>query len=45
VAVLVIAALVAWIFCRPTHRAAITIATVNDADVILVQQLSSEFEN
>ncbi len=31
-------------FYRPTRHAEITIATVNNADMILMQQLSSEFE-
>ena len=37
-------ALIAWIFYRPARRPEITIATVNNADMILMQQLSSEFE-
>jgi len=38
------AALVAWIFYHPDRRPELTIATVNNADMILMQQLSSEFE-
>ncbi len=38
------AALIAWISYRPARRPEITIATVNNADMILMQQLSSEFE-
>ena len=44
VALLLSAALLAWIFYRPARRPEITIATVNNADMILMQQLSSEFE-
>ena len=43
-AVLVCAASIAWISYRPERRPEITIATVNNADMILMQQLSSEFE-
>ena len=45
VSLLLGAALLTWIFYRPAHRAEISIATVNNADMILMQQLSSEFEN
>lgn len=43
-ALLMSAALIAWISYRPARRPEITIATVNNADMILMQQLSSEFE-
>ncbi len=38
------AALLAWILYHPARRPELTIATVNNADMILLQQLSSEFE-
>lgn len=38
------AALVAWILYPADRRPELTIATVNNADMILMQQLSSEFE-
>ncbi len=37
-------ALLAWVFYRPARRPEIIIATVNNADMILMQQLSPEFE-
>lgn len=37
-------ALLAWILYHPGRRPELTIATVNNADMILMQQLSSEFE-
>lgn len=43
-ALLLSVTLIAWIFYRPARRPEITIATVNNADMILMQQLSSEFE-
>ena len=36
--------LITWTLYHPTRRAEITIATVNNADMILMQQLSPEFE-
>jgi ABC-type glycerol-3-phosphate transport system substrate-binding protein len=43
--VLVLSSTIAlWIFYRPKSRPEITLATVNNADMILMQQLSSEFE-
>jgi sorbitol/mannitol transport system substrate-binding protein len=41
---LVGAALVAWILYPSSRRTELTIATVNNADMILMQQLSPEFE-
>jgi sorbitol/mannitol transport system substrate-binding protein len=41
---LVGAALVAWILYPSAHRPELTVATVNNADMILMQQLSREFE-
>ena len=38
------AALLAWILYHPDRRSELTIATVNNADMILMQRLSSEFE-
>ena len=38
------AALMAWILYPPDRRPELTVATVNNADMILMQQLSSEFE-
>ena len=43
-ALLASAALVAWILYPAGRRPELTIATVNNADMILMQQLSSEFE-
>jgi sorbitol/mannitol transport system substrate-binding protein len=43
-ALLASAALVAWILYPADRRPELTIATVNNADMILMQQLSSEFE-
>jgi ABC-type glycerol-3-phosphate transport system substrate-binding protein len=37
-------AFIAWIFYHPDPRPQLTIATVNNADMILMQQLSPEFE-
>jgi sorbitol/mannitol transport system substrate-binding protein len=36
--------LLAWILYHPGRRPELTVATVNNADMILMQQLSSEFE-
>ena len=36
--------LLAWILYHPGRRSELTVATVNNADMILMQQLSSEFE-
>jgi ABC-type glycerol-3-phosphate transport system substrate-binding protein len=36
--------LLAWILHHPGRRSELTVATVNNADMILMQQLSSEFE-
>ncbi|MGO8790680.1 MAG: ABC transporter substrate-binding protein [Terriglobia bacterium] len=41
---LVGAALLAWILYRPAGRPELTVATVNNSDMILMQQLSPEFE-
>jgi sorbitol/mannitol transport system substrate-binding protein len=38
------AALLAWILYHPDRRPELTVATVNNADMILMQQLASEFE-
>ena len=38
------AALLVWILYPPRHQAELTVATVNNADMILMQQLSPEFE-
>ena len=38
------AALIAWVLYRPVGRPELTVATVNNADMILMQQLSPEFE-
>jgi hypothetical protein len=39
------AAFLAWILYRHGRRPELTVATVNNADMILMQQLSSEFES
>lgn len=44
VALVTCAALVVWALYRPAARRELTIATVNNADMILMQQLSPEFE-
>ncbi|MGD0224094.1 MAG: sugar ABC transporter substrate-binding protein [Terriglobia bacterium] len=41
---LVSAALIAWVLYRPGGRPELTVATVNNTDMILMQQLSPEFE-
>jgi len=41
---LLTAALVAWLLYRPVGRPELTVATVNNTDMILMQQLSPEFE-
>jgi len=41
---LVGAALTVWALYEPQRRSELTVATVNNADMILMQQLSSEFE-
>jgi sorbitol/mannitol transport system substrate-binding protein len=38
------AVLLAWVLYRPARGPELTVATVNNADMILMQQLSSEFE-
>jgi sorbitol/mannitol transport system substrate-binding protein len=38
------AALIAWVLYRPVGRPELTVATVNNTDMILMQQLSPEFE-
>jgi sorbitol/mannitol transport system substrate-binding protein len=38
------AGLIAWLFAKSAKRPEITIATVNNADMILMQRLSGEFE-
>ncbi len=43
-AFLMVAAFLGWMLYRPKPLPEITIATVNNADMILMQQLSPEFE-
>jgi sorbitol/mannitol transport system substrate-binding protein len=38
------AGLIAWLFAKSAKRPEVTIATVNNADMILMQRLSGEFE-